>query len=176
MDTSLACRDIDMHFITCTCYDRRALLGSARRRDVFVDLLEQVRRCYQFPVVGYVVMPDHFHLLIGDPPHKPISVAVQALELAYASRVMAQARRRSNPDQGDLFDHAPQCIWEEQFCDSKVATDGERVERLRHLHRNPVKRGLVASPELWAWSRNSQTPQRVMPARNRGKNPPNQLR
>jgi putative transposase len=33
-----------------------------------------------------------------------------------------------------------------------VWTDRKRIEKLRYMHRNPVKRGLVASPELWRWS------------------------
>jgi hypothetical protein len=39
------------------------LLDSARRRDLFLNILEQVRQRYGFVVVGYVVMPEHFHLL-----------------------------------------------------------------------------------------------------------------
>jgi hypothetical protein len=40
---------------------------SLRRRDVFLDILEQVRAEYDFVVAGYVVMPEHFHRLIGEP-------------------------------------------------------------------------------------------------------------
>ena len=44
----------DLHFITCSCYRWQPLLGTARRRDLFLAVLEQVRRRYQFVVVGYV--------------------------------------------------------------------------------------------------------------------------
>ncbi len=46
---------------------RQPLLGSACRKDLFMKVLEQVRRGYDFVVVGYVVMPEHFHLLISEP-------------------------------------------------------------------------------------------------------------
>jgi putative transposase len=55
------------HFITCSCYRRQPLLGTPRRRDLLLTVLEQVRRRYQFVVVGYVIMPEHIHLLIGEP-------------------------------------------------------------------------------------------------------------
>ncbi len=55
------------HFITSSCYQRRPVLGSARRRDLFLKILEQVRRRYDFVVAGYMVMPEHFHLLISEP-------------------------------------------------------------------------------------------------------------
>ena len=57
-----------LHFITFTCYRRRPLLRSVRARNVFVQILGEVRHRYGFSLVGYVVMPEHIHLLIGDPP------------------------------------------------------------------------------------------------------------
>jgi hypothetical protein len=60
----------DLHFITCSCYRRQPLLGTTRRRDLFLTVLEQVRKRYEFVVVGYVVMPEHIHLLISEPPKK----------------------------------------------------------------------------------------------------------
>jgi putative transposase len=55
----------DLHFITCSCYRRQPLLGTPRRRSLFLTALEQVHRRYQFVVVGYVVMPEHIHLLLN---------------------------------------------------------------------------------------------------------------
>jgi putative transposase len=143
----------DLHFITCSCYRRQALLGTAKRRDLFLKVLEQVRRRYQFVVVGYVVMPEHFHLLISEPQERTPSTVMQALKLGFARRVLAEQRRRAhNPAPGDLFEHKLQSIWQARFYDFNVWTARKRVEKLRYMHRNPVKRGLVESPELWRWS------------------------
>jgi hypothetical protein len=51
------------HFITCSCYRRQPFLGSARRRDYFLKVFEEVRQKYDLVVWGYVVMPEHFHIL-----------------------------------------------------------------------------------------------------------------
>jgi len=56
-----------LHFITTSCYRRWPFLGSARSRDTFLTILEQTRRRYRFVVVGYVVMPEHIHLLLTEP-------------------------------------------------------------------------------------------------------------
>ncbi len=141
-----------LHFITCSCYRRQPLLGIPRRRDLFLTVLEQVRKRYQFVVVGYVVMPEHIHLLISEPQKKNPSTVMQALKLSFARRVLAQARRRRNPRQASLFEHVPQHIWQKRFYDFNVWTERKRIEKLRYMHRNPVERGLVASPELWRWS------------------------
>ncbi len=142
----------DLHFITCSCYQRQPLLGTARRRDLFLRVLEQTRRRYGFVVLGFVVMPEHIHLLISEPDRHTPSVAMQALKLAFARRVLAEQRRRRNLQQPDLFDHTPHHIWQARFYDFNVWTERKRIEKLRYMHRNPVKRGLVESPELWRWS------------------------
>jgi REP-associated tyrosine transposase len=142
----------DLHFITCSCYRRQPLLGTARRRDLFLKVLEQVRKKYRFVVLGYVVMPEHFHLLISEPQERNPSVVMQAVKLSFARRVLVQMRRRRNAAQPELFEHTPQHIWQERFYDFNIWTGRKRVEKLLYIHRNPVTRGLVASPELWRWS------------------------
>ena len=142
----------DLHFITYSCYRRQPLLGTPRRRDLLLTVLEQVRLRYQFVVVGYVVMPEHIHLLISEPQEKDPSTMMQALKLGFARRVLAETKRKRNPAQSALFEHAPQHIWQKRFYDFNIWTNRKRIEKLRYMNRNPVKRGLVASPELWKWS------------------------
>jgi len=150
----------DLHFITCSCYGRQPFLGTARRRDLLLTVLEQVRRRYRFIVAGYVVMPEHIHLLIGEPQEKTLSTVMQALKLGFARRVIAEARRFS-ASTGLTFRKAreaghltvpTQHVWQKRFYDFNVWTEHKRIEKLRYMHRNPVKRGLVVSPELWRWS------------------------
>ena len=47
--------------------DDGSYFGTKHARDAFLRIFEQVRRKYKFEVVGYVVMPEHFHILIGEP-------------------------------------------------------------------------------------------------------------
>ena len=142
----------DLHFLTFCCYHRQPLLAGACRRDLFVKVPEHVRRRYQWVVLGYVVMPEHIHLLVSEPPHHRLSTAIQALKLGFARRVLAEQRRRRRSSQSDLFEHSMQRVWQARYYDFNVCTARKRVEKLRYMHRNPVKRGLVEAPELWRWS------------------------
>jgi putative transposase len=54
----------EFHFLTFSCYRRRSYFTSAAAMDLFEDALERVRRRYLFAVAGYVVMPEHVHLLV----------------------------------------------------------------------------------------------------------------
>ena len=142
------------HFITTSCYQRMPLLGNARNRDLFVQVLEQVRRRYHFVLVGYVVMPEHVHLLMGEPERGNPSVVMQAIKQGFARRLLARLRRVNQSQQLWLWSAPVERghIWQPRFYDFVVFSQKKRVEKLRYMHRNPVKRGLVLSPEQWPWS------------------------
>jgi REP element-mobilizing transposase RayT len=59
----------------------------------------------------------------------------------------------SHPLQASLFESERSGhVWQRRFYDFNVDTDRKRIEKLRSMHRNPVKRGLVELPEQWRWS------------------------
>jgi putative transposase len=142
-----------LHFITCSCYRRLPFLGTARCRARFLSILEQTRERYRFVVVGYVVMPEHIHLLLTEPEVGTPSTVMQVLKQRTA-RALLPKRIRRNPRQRHLFADEPRrrAFWQARFYDFNVRTTKKRVEKLRYMHRNPVKRGLVETPEQWGWS------------------------
>ena len=145
----------DLHFITASCYCRQPLLAATRNRDLFVQVLEQVRQRYQFVVVAYVVMPEHFHLLISEPEKANPSVVIQALKLGVARRILSARQRREKQkaaQEGLRLNPVPQHIWQARFYDYNVWGGRKQMEKVRYIHRNPVRRGLVESAEQWQWS------------------------
>jgi putative transposase len=56
-----------LHYLTCSCYHRQPWLATTHRRDLFAQILEEVRQRYRFVVVGYVVMSGYIHLLRACP-------------------------------------------------------------------------------------------------------------
>jgi REP-associated tyrosine transposase len=147
----------DLHFITFSCYRSQPLLATAQRRDLFLEVLERVRRRYRWGVLAYVVMPEHVHLLVSEPAERPLSTAVQALKLGFARRVIGE-RRRQHPSA--LIECGPQRIWQARYCDFNACTAEKRVEKLRYMHRNfrgpqpaPVLRWVGRKPVKRGWSR-----------------------
>jgi putative transposase len=141
----------ELHYITCSCYQRKPWLGTPRQRDLFLEILEEVRQQHRFVVLGYVVMPEHFHLLMSEPQVGNPSTAMQSVKQRYAQRVIRRSRRRDQA-QGSLSEREPMPVWQPRFYDFNVWTEHKRVEKLRYMHRNPVKRGLLPEPEQWPWS------------------------
>ena len=124
----------DVHFITFSCHGRAPYLVASEAKEVFLNTLESVRKRYDFSILGYVLMPEHVHLLISEPTVKPLSVA-----LAVIKRSVSQKLPESP-------------FWLPRYYDFNVFTQAKRVEKLRYIHRNPVHRGLVEKPEDYPWS------------------------
>jgi putative transposase len=151
------------HFITFCCYHRRALFISDASRRVFESALERVRRSFRLRVYGYVVMPEHIHLLVSEPertaPLKPKSglnwPPTSQLEpapglnepstLADALKSLKQGVARRLIGDADHF-------WQKRYYDFNVRNHAQFVEKLHYIHWNPVKKGLCERPEDWPWS------------------------
>ena len=127
----------DLHFITFSCYGREPKLGTPAARDTFERSLENVRLKYGLYVTGYVVMPEHVHLLLTEPETIPLATAIQSLKQSVSRSL---GLRASEP------------FWLERYYDFNVRSERKRIEKLRYMHRNPVKRGLVTTAEDWPWS------------------------
>jgi len=145
----------DLHFITFSCYRRLPLLKSARARDVFVRELAKLRDELEFRLVGYVVMPEHVHLLVSEPGKGTPSTLLQKLK----RRVSWKLRKRGrsiHPRQMRLpFEESTEPVrafWQARFHDFNVYSEGKRIEKLNYMHENPLKRKLVRHPKEWPWS------------------------
>jgi putative transposase len=141
----------DLHFITCSCYQRRPGLDNAGRRDLFLRVLERARQKYRFVVIGYVVMPEHVHLLITEPEVGNPSVVMKVVKERFTKLLRRLPTHPETADEwGTRAITGP--IWQKRFYDFNVCSKEKRIEKLRYIHRNPVKRGLVTTPEERKWS------------------------
>lgn len=119
---------------------------------MFVCALDEVRAKYHFALVGYVVMPEHVHLLIAESQSGDPSGVVQSLKLRVSKRMRRRGRRLSGTQRSFAF-HAPvERFWQSRFYDFNVWSAAKRREKLEYMHRNPVTRRLVTDPKDWVWS------------------------
>ena len=124
----------NLHYITFSCQDRNAYLRSAEAKVLFQSVLESRRIRYQFEIIGYVVMPEHVHLLMTEPPDMPLFIAIASIK--------REVSRQST--------ESP--FWLPRYYDFNIFSNEKRIEKLRYIHRNPVHRGLVEKPEEYVWS------------------------
>ena len=77
------------HFITFSCYHRKPLLLRPEAKEIFEQVLEQVRSRHTLAVAGYVLMPEHVHLLVDEPPVTPLATVLQVLKQTTSRRLKA---------------------------------------------------------------------------------------
>ena len=68
------------HFITFSCYHRLPYLNEERARIVFAETLEKLRQRHQFFLFGYVLMPEHVHLLLSEPKLPSLATTLSVLQ------------------------------------------------------------------------------------------------
>jgi putative transposase len=83
-------------------------------------------------------MPEHVHLLVSEPERCSLAVALQMLKQVSSRKLHERAGGKA--------------FWQKRYYDFNVFSERKRAEKLRYMHRNPVKRGLVENPEDWKWS------------------------
>ena len=152
-----------LHFITASTYRRARLFDSDRFRRHFVATLAGLRAELSFKVIGYVLMPEHFHALIWPSERADPSRIVQSLkeqtakfmlknlqashELPWGRRMLAALTLTPT-----VHLHGPYRFWQRRFYDLNVWSEKKRLEKLNYMHGNPVQRGMVTSPDQWPWS------------------------
>jgi putative transposase len=145
----------DLHFITFSCYRRLPLLKTVRARDTFVKELGKVRDEMRFHLLGYVVMPEHIHLLMSEPPRGTPSTVLQKLKLRVARKLRKRGKHVSAGQMRLPFTETREplrAFWQARFYDFNVYGEGKKKEKLNYMHANPVIRGLVKHPGDWRWS------------------------
>src|SRR5208337_2422647 len=121
-----------LHFVTFSCYQRLPLFGTESARNVFVHELDKVRNEMGFRLIGYVVMPEHVHLLMSEPLIGTPSTVLQKLKLRVSLR-MRKRREVGNAEQFRLpieeEGAPPKAFWQPRFYDFNVQTIGKRKEK-----------------------------------------------
>jgi putative transposase len=152
-----------LQFITTSTYRRAPLFLSQRFCRCFVQRLEEVREELKFLLIGWVLMPDHFHLLLKPQPAETTPLILKGLKEQTADRILKTlkenlqypwcrkmlARLRLPPT---VHDESHYRLWQRRFYPFNVFSEKKRQEKLNYMHNNPVKRGLVSSPGDWPWS------------------------
>ena len=115
-----------------------------RARNAFLIVLNEVRGRYRFEVVGYVVMPEHVHLLIGESTKANPSVIVQVMK-QHVSRTTAASNSRGSLSAATAFsgedaDHLSQLL-AKAVLRFQCLEPEEADRKLNYMHMNPVKRG-----------------------------------
>ena len=152
-----------LHFLTRSTYRRARLFDSEKFRRRWVKTLEELRCELGFKIIGYVLMPEHFRLLLWPSAEANPSQILQKLQDRTALFVLKNLKEnathpwcRKMLDQvrlpATVHHHARFRVWQRRGYDLNVWSPKKRGEKLDYMHNNPVVRKLVDQPGGWQWS------------------------
>ena len=140
-------------FLTFSCYQRMPLLGDGAIRDRFVSHVETQRERLRFRVFAWVVMPEHVHMIVM-PNDGEIGPVLRGIKQGFARDVIKRWRDQGSAWLGRMKDaRGSTKFWQRGGgYDRNVRDLDELREKIRYIHQNPVRRGLVETELDWAWS------------------------
>ena len=124
------------YFVTSSTFQKKSLLQSVRTATLFIETLLEYRSQHKYLLHEFVVMPDHFHLLIT--PVVTLEKTIQLIKGGFSFRAGKLFQARGN-------------IWQQSFYDRRVRDAAEYAAFKRYIEWNPVKRGLAETPEKYAY-------------------------
>ena len=157
-------------FLTSTTYGRKPLFRINQYAQILCNIIYNLRNKGKLSLLGFVIMPEHFHLLIMPRKGVKISWIMQEIKKGSARLInkdrFGRAQGRARLPDGILgrlrlsinspwysgSSRTPNKVWMDEYYDYVIRNEEDLVKHLNYISYNPVKRGLVESPGKYLWS------------------------
>ena len=123
-------------FATTKASMGRRLLQSERNAGLLIDVLRSLVTEHKFKLHDFVVMPDHFHVLVTVEEGMTIEKAMQLIKGRFSHRLSHE------------FGYLGE-VWQRGFADVQVINRESFLQHRAYIAMNPVKAGLVDAPEKY---------------------------
>lgn len=161
------------YFVTSTTYRKKALFSNEKYAKILCNIIYNLRNRGKMLMLGFVIMPEHFHLLMAPSSGVRISWIMQEIKKGSARlinnepfcRAQGRARlqgfklntplRRQSWHTGSSQTSnrlESKKVWMDEYYDYVIRDEKDLIKHLNYIHNNPVKRGLVENPEKYFWS------------------------
>jgi putative transposase len=126
-------------FITSVTHGRRPILQTEKMALLLLDVLMENRNKRRFLLHEFVIMRDHFHVILTPSEDVSLEKAVQFIKGGFSYR----AKRE--------LDFAFS-VWQESFTNHRIRDAEDYVRHRDYVHQNPVKAGFVKVPSQYPYS------------------------
>jgi putative transposase len=135
----LAPQQIRTFFVTSVTAGRRAILQSHRSATLLIDVIQDNRKKGRFALHEFVIMPNHFHLLLTPAEAVPLEKAIQFIKGGFSFRAKRELGMRF-------------LIWQESFTNHRIHDLRDYQQHAMYIRKNPVGARLAEKEELFPYS------------------------
>jgi putative transposase len=132
-------RQAGRYLITAANFEHAPIMAAPERRTDFESRLLEAARGIDADVSGWVILPNHYHILVGVESLDQVSAALKQLHGATS--------REWNLADGQTGNRR---VWY-RFSDRRMRDEAHFYRALNYIHYNPVKHGYVADAYEWPW-------------------------
>ena len=147
------------YFVTSRTWESRALFLLEPNCLLFIEALENYRTTGAFALHSFVLMPDHFHILLTPSSERTLERAVQLIKGGSAHQIGKQRQSRFP-------------VWQRGFSDHRIRDAGDYATHVRYIEQNPLRKRLTQTVNEYRWSSAAglysldPIPQRLKPGAN----------
>ncbi len=138
-----------LFFVTTTVTDRKPAFNDPVIAQAVLLQLDESLKIYQVSLTGYVLMPTHFHALLGFRQAEDLSRFMQSFKILTSKRVKDLPESAKFGLRGV---HGSFALWKPRFDDLLINSEKQFRVKLNYIHENRVRAGLVGSAAEWPYS------------------------
>jgi len=144
-------------FITATITEWQPLLAKPAIRDILLEDLEFYRNKYSCKIIAYVIMPEHYHIVVEFQEANDLQKWLHDMQWHTAKAISKWLMHTGYTNELDTFakhanGNAKLAIWKEQARAVGIISEHVLRTKIQYIHNNPVGRKLVDEPSQWLWS------------------------
>ena len=146
----------EARFVTFCCHNKLPLLKDERDCLIFLDELDKACTKYNFGILGYVVMPNHIHLVLLPSPDMKLGLVIGEIKSLSARRILnrwrSDGKHIPNSIRVTREERYKVVFWQRRCYDRNCRNEKEVWRSIEYCHNNPVTLGLVEDSSGWRWS------------------------
>ncbi|MCH7828166.1 MAG: transposase [Bacteroidetes bacterium] len=147
-------------FVTTTVVEFTPIFNAPLFCDILILNLKHYQKKYKFKILGYVIMPTHFHWIVQvNPKYGSISDVMRDIKKFTAWQIFDVLDKSKDKSLSDIFEKAASGIndqrkklWMKRFDDEVIRDQKMFLTKLKYIHNNPVKAGLEYREEDYKYS------------------------
>ena len=130
-------------FVTFSCYKKRPLLIDERAKEILISEIQKAREKYCFKIIGYVIMPNHVHLVLIPPYGMKLGTVIGEIKSRMARVYFAEKSEMVLTNR---------IFWQKRCYDHNCRSPKAVVEKIEYCHKNPIRAALAKDQGEYRWS------------------------
>lgn len=146
------------HYLTFVTYRRVPIFKSENICQFLIDTLKEIRKNHPIKLIGYVIMPDHIHLIVN-PVDCDIEIVGKELKGVSANKILKWLKENeyfTSLEKLKLTNTKKRnhsfCVWQKKIRSIDLWSHKFILQKLNYVHLNPIRAGLCDHPAKWKWS------------------------